>query len=103
MKFYDPNKPQYNEGGACIMAPDEPKSTSTQSIIIFILFVIIMMGLAIAPVVAHYRTLNHHTSPVTSTVIHDTIVVHDTVRIENTPTTFICHGICNGIEDFSGN
>lgn len=102
MKSYNFTEPKFNKQGACVMAPDEPKSSMVSPIILTILvFVFLLMILAI-PLVIYIKAPAQPTSN-SNTVIHDTIIIHDTVRIEQTPVTFICHGICNGIEDFSRN
>lgn len=50
-----------------------------------------------------YYTISDLAEPeVNNTVIHDTVVVHDTVfiKVENTPVTYVCQGICHGFEGF---
>ena len=97
-------KKWYN-GNAPVMASDEPETSGTDVFMIFIA-ILVISGLIATPICL-YVIPRKSTKPVNETVIHDIRVVHDTllvrdtIRIEQTPVTFICHGICNGIEDFS--
>lgn len=99
-------KKWYN-GSAPVMANDEPE-VSGSSIFITLMVIFVISGLIATPICL-YLIPRKAQKPVKETVIHDisvvhdTVYVHDTIRIEQTPVTFICHGICNGIEDFSQN
>ncbi len=100
----DKNKTTEWFGSAAVIAPDEPSNTSWYSIALvviafsFFIAIPIITYLLVKPKIEQEnRTIqqNNHSA------IHDTIMIRDTIRIEQTPVTFICHGICNGIEDFS--
>lgn len=100
------NKKWY-DGSAPIMASDEPESNGA-SIWLIVLLVLIISALIATPICL-WVIPNKNTKTVNETVIHDvkivhdTVVVHDTIRIQQTPVTFVCHGICNGLEEFTRN
>lgn len=82
------------------MAPDEPESGRAFPIILTILVFAFLICIVAIPIITFLNAKQPQPNN-QPTVIHDTIIIRDTIRIEQTPVTFICHGICNGIEDFS--
>lgn len=98
----DKNKSKEWFGSAAVLSPDEPET----KILPIVLTVLILSVLVAAPIF-YWAFPRKDSASVKETVIHevrvihDTVVIHDTLRIQQTPITFVCHGICNGIEDFS--
>lgn len=77
------------------------KSEKDLSIIAIVFLIILCFGGLFSisySIVKNIRTCKTPSSRIT----HDTIkmIVHDTIRIENTPITYVCEGICNGSSDF---
>ena len=76
-----------------------PRLTLGESLKIIVL-VVTLIGTGFASI--YYTILDLKEPEVNNTVIHDTVMVHDTVfiKVENTPVTYVCQGICHGFEGF---
>jgi hypothetical protein len=88
---------------APVMANDEPEYSSVQNVLIILAIVI---GSIIVGLVLYYFIVKRSNNVVhvqAKTTIHDTIIVHDTIRVDHSPITYVCQGICDGVAGFERN
>lgn len=93
---------EWNDAASVISS--EEHGSTIKSTAIIILIIILISLFATMPLWISLLTKSTSKKPQTQpsqTVIRDTIIIRDTVRIQQAPVTFVCHGICNGIEEFS--
>lgn len=85
---------------APIMAQDEPDSSWSNVVIGIFASTIIMLMIALGTYYSISKQSSKLISNSNKTVIHDTIIVHDTIRIDHSPITYVCQGICDGVAGF---